>query len=82
MIGNVVYKPICHYLSTFQVISYNTAKKIQYTSGVQQLIRMYQVENNKWPNSLDDLKEVPKLPDGWSWKYDNTNGKVDIVKQQ
>ena len=42
---------------------------------------MYQVENNKWPNSLDDLKEVPKLPDGWSWKYDNTNGKVDIVKQ-
>ena len=60
----------------------DAAKKIKYTSGVQQLIRMYQVENNKWPNSLNDLKDVPELPEGWNWKYDNTTGKVDIVKQQ
>lgn len=59
----------------------DTAQKIKYTTGMQQLIRMYKIENNKLPNSLDDLKEVPKLPESWSWVYDNKTGKIDIAKK-
>ncbi|BBM82315.1 hypothetical protein [Candidatus Uabimicrobium amorphum] len=75
-----VNKTSTNYAKTM-VKTLDTAKKIQYTSGVQQQVRMYQVENNKWPNSLNDVKEVPQLPEGWEWKYDNKTGKVDIVKK-
>ncbi|WP_372367152.1 hypothetical protein [Candidatus Uabimicrobium sp. HlEnr_7] len=59
----------------------DAAQKIKYTTSIQQLIRMYKIENSKWPSKLDDLKEIPELPEGWVWVYDNKAGKVDIAKK-
>jgi hypothetical protein len=64
-----------------------TAVKTVDTSSLNQAIQMFNVENGRYPNSLNELVEkktipaLPQPPAGMKLDYDATAGKVRVVPQ-
>lgn len=52
-------------------------------AAVEKAIELHWMQNNAYPNSLDDLTfqadETLTLPQGYSFNYDNTTGVVALV---
>lgn len=61
------------------------AEKTVDTSSISKAIQMFNVENGKNPNSLQELVDekflpaLPKAPYGMELKYDPASGKVSVV---
>lgn len=41
-------------------------------------LKVYRVTHQKWPESLDEVQGLPKLPAPWEWIYNNKNGAIMI----
>jgi len=57
-------------------------QKIVFVKQAQDAIQMYRVQNNKWPSSLEEIQNLPQLPQNWEWIYDNTKGTIEIKQNQ
>lgn len=64
-----------------------TAVKVVDTASIDQAIKLFQVENGRYPKNLDELVEekflprIPAAPSGMKFVYDPATGKVKAVKE-
>jgi len=64
-----------------------TAVKTVDLASISQAIQMFRVENDRFPNTLQELvdeKFLPRLPDppsGMKYSYDSKSGTVKVVNQ-
>lgn len=54
-------------------------KKITALQSARQAIKLYKVKHQVWPETLDQVDEMPELPGKWEWKYNNENGKIEVI---
>ena len=61
------------------------AKGVLGTTAIQKAIDMFQLQNGRFPSSLEELKKegflpnVPQAPVGKKFSYNATTGKVTVV---
>ncbi|HPY75548.1 MAG: hypothetical protein KBC30_07125 [Planctomycetes bacterium] len=60
------------------------AQKVTLEKVAQQAVHVYKVENNIFPESLDDVPNFPELPKEqkkWYWDYNPETGVVKIAEE-
>ena len=50
--------------------------------GVQNKIKSYLMKNGSYPATIEEVEDLPTLPEGWVYSYDPYDGKVEVFRDE
>ena len=61
------------------VAARDEARRFAMERQVAARVDAWHIRQGSYPGSLNDLEEVPALPEGYAWEYDPGTGRARIV---
>ena len=83
-VGDSILRAPADYLGTVIITAPRHARKTVDTALIQNEVRQFYAIEERYPHSLKELEEwrgepLPETPKGYTYSYDSSAGKVDVV---